>query len=180
MSRAKEVDVASAGEDDRAFWKGEVVYDRKRTEILSDPLVVVDSEAVQLKHLKHRDGATYRKVKHNTTNKRMNGNRELPPETRCVKCSFLDERDGRPVVESRSYTYPTFRLARVYADEESPIPPFRPTMLAAAELIHHLEDAAEDGGINSADELQVALMEADVDGEIIAAAAQLAKGESKW
>lgn len=180
MSRAKEEAILSAGADDRSFWRGEIVFDRRRTDILSDPLVVVDAELVTLAHLRHRDRKTYNAVKHNDTNKQLNRGHELPPETRCVRCSFLDAREDRPVVETQSYTYPTFRLARLYASDDASIPPFRPTMLAAAELIHHLEDAADNGGINSADELQVALMDADVDGEIIAAAAQLAKTDSKW
>lgn len=164
--------------DDRKFWRGEVVYDAKRTDILDDPLIVVDPDIVRLGTLSGKDHST---VKYNETNKKMNDGQPLPDSTRCVKCSFLGENDGQPVVGNNTYTYPTFRLMRVTGTDKSSIPPFRPTMLAAAELIHHLEDAVEDGGINSTDELQVALMDANIDGQIIAAAAELNKRSgSKW
>lgn len=170
-------DGLTAETDDRRFWRGEVVYDRKRTDILDDPLVIVDPDVVELGDL---DNKTREQVKYNKTNKRMNGGRKLPEDTRCVRCSFLTERERRPTVESRVYTYPTFRLLRLTGNEKSSIPPFRPTMLAAAELIHHLEGSVAEGGIDSREELQVALMEAGLDGEVIAAAAELAREESKW
>lgn len=165
-------------DDDRTFWKGEVVYDRKRTDILDDALIVVGPDIVRLGTLSGEDHST---VKYNDTNKQLNDGEPLPESTRCVKCSFLGENDGQPVVGNNIYPYPTFRLMRVTGTDESSIPPFRPTMLAAAELIHHLEDAVEDGGINSIDELYVALMDANIDGQIIAAAAELNnRSASKW
>jgi hypothetical protein len=168
-------------DDDRSFWTGEIVFDRKRTDILSDPLVVVDPEPRTLEHIKHRDKETYKAVKYNDTNLDLMGktvrSEGLPLATPCITVSYLDSDSNKPTVEGRTYTFPTFRLMRVTGDEKSSLPAFRPTMLAAAELIHQLEDAAEDGGINSVDDLHVALMEADVDGEIIAAASRLADGD---
>lgn len=168
-------------DDDRSFWKGEIVFDLKRTDILSDPLVVVDPEPETLEHIKHRDRDTYNAIRYNDTNVELATpcipSDGLPLATPCIVVAYLDSESNDPTVESRTYTFPTFRLMRVTGGEDSALPSFRPAAVAAGELIHHLEDAAEDGGINSADDLHVALMEADVDGEVVAAASRLSKGD---
>lgn len=171
--------VRNPTEDERQFWRGEICFDRKRTDILSDPLVVVDPEVQELGWFQYTDRETYDAVKYNDTNldlaSRAIRSDGLPDDTPCIEVSFLDGETNQPTIEGRTYTYPTFRLMRVTGGEESDLPSFRPPMLAAAELIHHLEQSVEDGGIDSAEELYVTLMEAGVDGEMLAAASELAE-----
>ena len=167
--------------DDRTFWRGEIVFDRKRTDILSDPLCVVDPEIRQLGSYKS-DAEKYRAIKHNDTNTSLANlsipSDGLPDRTPCIDVAFLDGENNEPTVESRTYTYPTFRLMRVVGDEESDLPQFRPPMMAAAQLLHQLEASVASGGIESVDDLHVAIMEAGIDGEVLAAAKQLS--DSKW
>lgn len=163
--------------DNRSFWRGEIVFDRQRTDILSDPLCVVSNEVFSLGRLRMRDRETYEAVKYNDTNVALapDDYSGLPNDTPCVTVAFLDGEDNEPTVEGRTYTYPTFRLMRVVGDEDSKLPNFRPPMMAAAELIQQLERYVETGSIESAEELHVALMESGVDGEMLAAASEIAR-----
>lgn len=162
-------------QDERSFWRGEIVFDRQRTDILSDPLCVVSRETTRLGDI--RDRETFEAVKYNDTNVELAGTdfSGLPNDTPCVEVAFLDGEDNEPTVEGRTYTYPTFRLMRVVGDEDSKLPNFRPPMMAAAELIQQLEGYVETGSIESAEELHVALMECGVDGEMLAAASKIAR-----
>jgi len=165
------------GSDERQFAMGEPCFDAARSDILSDPLIVVEAEAVPLRSLPRED---YTAVKYNERNKELNGGDALPEETSCVKCAYIYADDGQPGVSNSNYTFPTFRLKRIRISEDRSLPSFRPPTLTAAKLIQHLETAVEDGGINSREDLQVALMEADLDGEVIAAAVELAERDSDW
>lgn len=169
--------VSKPAEDERTFWRGEIVFDRKRTDILSDPLVVTDHEVQTLEQLKHTDSDTYVAVKHNDTNREMANlttpHGGLPDDTPIVEVAFIDGSDDTPSVEGRTYTYPTFRLMRVVGSEDSDLPEYRPPMMSAAEIVTLVEEAIQDGGIESVDELHLALMESQIDGEVLAAARQL-------
>ena len=162
-------------EDDRDFWVGEIVFDRNRSEILSDPLCVVGAQTIPLRDLEWKDEDTYDAVKFNTANiKMMSGDFEgegLPEETPCIEAAYIKEPDvfDVPYVSDRTYTFPTFRLARIRGSPSSEISENRPVTIAASGVVKMLDDYLEADGnsIENPDDLRVALMESDVDGEIL-------------
>jgi len=162
-------DLTPAG-DDRLFWYGELAFDRKRTTITDDPVIVVDPERRTLRQIRDDDHSTYKDVAGNTTNCRLNGGNQLPLDTNCIEVAYIDSHHDQPVVSSASYTFPTFRLRRLDTYHGSPMPEYRPMTFALGRLVSVLKERAEREGIDSADELLVELMDAGVDGEILAAA----------
>lgn len=165
-------------DDDRSFWRGEIVFDRKRTDILSDPLCVVSRNPSLLREYRGTDDEKYHAIKHNDTNCELANIRGvpsdgLPDDTPCVDVAFLDGESAEPTIEGRTYTYPKLRLARVVGDEDDDLPQYRPPMMATAQLIQELKDALTEGSIDSPEELIVMLMEQGVDGEMLAAANEL-------
>lgn len=164
-------------DDPRRVWPGEVVFDWAAKKPLSSPLVVA-SEGIQ--PLRSYDTETYAAVRDNQANTKLNGGTRPPDDTPCVECAFLEipSTSGggdalNPIPGDTLYTYPTYRLARARLTGDGSLPQHPSAAVSAAYLLRIIEDAVEAGAIETVEDVHVALMDADIDGEVFAAASKI-------
>lgn len=165
--------------DTSDFYKGEIVFDKKRTDPTDDLLVVVNPEIGALKTL---DGETKRLVKHNDTNKELNGGRPVDDDEPCIACAYISTGDHEdPAIDTdKVYTFPAFRLATVESAPDNVLEGYQPYQWALAGFLSELVKAmaTKNVTIESVDDLQVLCMEASIDGEIITKGTQWGLGKS--
>lgn len=158
------------------FYRGEIVFDKKRTDPTDDLLVVVDEDAGTVGDL---SGETKRKVKHNETNKELNDGHEVPEYEPCVTASYISA-DTPPTVGDAIYTFPAFRLATVESPNSGGISGYQPYQWALAGFLAELMAALHnsDVTIESTEDLQVLCMQASIDGEVITRGTEWGLGKS--
>lgn len=160
-------------DDDRKFWVGEMCFDLKRTDPTDSILVVTNPHVGTLSRLKRKDLTTYNHVTENADNRQLIGGRDLPNETRCVEAAYANSDEaGQVFVGDATYTFPSYRLARIEEPNEDGVyDGHRPMTAGVGTVIAHLARHAEEKGLQSADDVFVALMKGGFPGKALAAAA---------
>lgn len=159
------------------MYDGALVFDRKRTDVTDDILVVVDADAGVLDDY---DGETHRAIKYNDTNQQLNpdGHEPVSKDTQMVQASYVTGGvEGHdPTVGDVVYTFPEYRLATIESDEEAALDGLDPHQHALASFFSELVDTiqSEDATIDSVEGLRFIAMKADCDGEVILEAAERA------
>lgn len=152
------------------YYDGQLVFDRKRTDITDDILVVTDADAGVLDDF---DGETHRAIKYNDTNQQLNpdGHGPVDGDTPMVQAAYLNDGvEGRdPEVGDEIYTFPQYRLATIQSDGDAALDGLFPHQHALASFFGELASAIEEDGltVDSVEGLRVIAMRAECDGEVI-------------
>lgn len=148
---------------DLKFHAGEIVFDKKRTEVTSDMLVIHDPDVGNVGSL---SGETGRLVRNNDANKEIG----FSDSTTAVEAIYItEEDDGTVGLGDRIYTFPVSRLARVESPKDHSLDELRPHEWAIATFLSELMSALneQDYTVERAEDLQVLCMDASIDGRVI-------------
>lgn len=165
--------------DDKDFYKGQIVFDKKRTDPTDDLLVIVDADKGPVAAL---EGETKRLVKHNDTNKDLNAGKPVADDELCIGAAYISSGDHEePDIGEKVYTFPEFRLETVESKNGSAIEGYQPYQWALAGFFSELVKAFDNGNVESiedVEDLQVLCMEASIDGKVITKGTQWGLGKS--
>lgn len=164
-------------DEPRDFYKGQIVFDKKRTDPTDDLLVVVNPDMGPVNTL---DGETRRLVKDNDTNKKIIGG-TVPDDAPCVAAAYISSGDHEePDIGEQIYTFPEFRLETVESKNGSAIEGYQPYQWALAGFLAELVKAldVQNFTIEDVEDLQVLCMEASIDGEVITKGSQWGLGKT--
>lgn len=158
------------------FYKGQIVFDKKRTDPTDDLLVVVNPDMGPVGSL---EGETRRLVKHNDTNTKILGTSPVPDDAECVAAAYISSGDhDEPDIGEQIYTFPEFRLETVESKPGSAVEGYQPYQWALAGFMSELVKALDNQQftIETVEDLQVLCMEAEIDGEVITKGTQWGLG----
>lgn len=146
------------------LYKGQIVFDKKRTDPTDDLLVVINSDVGTVSELEPK---TERLVRENDVNQEV-GFTETTP---MVKACYVQSGDDEiPSIGSRIYTFPETRLQPVESEDDKALEGYNPYQWALAQFLSKLVAATIDSEMLTYEELQVLCMEAGVQGEVISKA----------
>lgn len=151
------------------FYPGEIVFDKRRTSVTDDTLVVTDASIGELGSISETE--TYEHVKSNDTNQQLNpeGNTVVPDDVRLIKAAYVNDDDGVPVVGATSYPFPEYRLATVATEEDDALASSQPHQLALAQFYSELATQLrkDEITIETPRDLKLLAMKAEIDGGVI-------------